>query len=38
MARDDVEWANPGALGLAGFGLNTVLLQRTSQRGFNRNP
>ncbi len=27
MAKEDVQWANPGALGLAGFGLNTVLLQ-----------
>ena len=27
MSKDDVQWANPGALGLAGFGLNTVLLQ-----------
>lgn len=25
--KDNVEWANPGALGLAGFGLNTILLQ-----------
>lgn len=25
--KSDVQWANPGALGLAGFGLNTVLLQ-----------
>jgi len=25
--KDDVQWANPGALGLAGFGLNTILLQ-----------
>ena len=23
----DVEWAHPGALGLAGFGFNTILLQ-----------
>ena len=22
-----IEWANPGALGLAGFGFNTILLQ-----------
>lgn len=27
MSKDDVQWANPGALGLAGFGLNTILLQ-----------
>ena len=27
MVKDNVEWANPGALGLAGFGLNTILLQ-----------
>jgi len=27
MAREDIQWANPGALGLAAFGLNTVLLQ-----------
>ena len=28
MAKsDDVQWANPGALGLAGFGFNTILLQ-----------
>jgi len=27
MASDEVQWANPGALGLAGFGLNTILLQ-----------
>lgn len=27
MAKDDVIWANPGALGLAAFGFNTVLLQ-----------
>jgi len=25
--RIDVQWANPGALGLAGFGFNTILLQ-----------
>ena len=25
--KDDVQWANPGALGLAGFGFNTILLQ-----------
>jgi len=24
---DDSQWANPAALGLAGFGLNTILLQ-----------
>jgi len=27
VSKDDVVWANPGALGLAGFGLNTILLQ-----------
>lgn len=27
IAKDDSQWANPAALGLAGFGLNTVLLQ-----------
>jgi len=27
IARSDVQWANPAALGLAGFGLNTILLQ-----------
>jgi len=27
VVRDDAQWANPGALGLAGFGLNTILLQ-----------
>jgi succinate-acetate transporter protein len=27
IAQNDVQWANPGALGLAGFGLNTILLQ-----------
>ncbi len=27
MAKDDVIWGNPGALGLAGFGFNTILLQ-----------
>ena len=27
IARDDIQWANPGALGLAGFGFNTILLQ-----------
>ena len=27
MSKDDIQWANPGALGLAGFGLNTILLQ-----------
>jgi succinate-acetate transporter protein len=26
-AHDEPQWANPGALGLAGFGLNTILLQ-----------
>jgi succinate-acetate transporter protein len=25
--KEDIQWANPGALGLAGFGLNTILLQ-----------
>lgn len=27
MPKESVQWANPGALGLAGFGLNTILLQ-----------
>ena len=27
VVKDNAEWANPGALGLAGFGLNTILLQ-----------
>ncbi len=27
MAKEESQWANPGALGLAGFGLNTILLQ-----------
>lgn len=27
MAKDDVVWGNPGALGLAAFGFNTILLQ-----------
>jgi len=27
VSKDDVQWANPGALGLAGFGFNTILLQ-----------
>jgi succinate-acetate transporter protein len=27
VVKEEVQWANPGALGLAGFGLNTVLLQ-----------
>src|SRR4030043_1724715 len=27
MTQNEVQWANPGALGLAGFGLNTILLQ-----------
>jgi len=27
MSKDDVAWANPGALGLAAFGFNTILLQ-----------
>jgi len=26
-AKTDVQWGHPGALGLAGFGLNTILLQ-----------
>ena len=26
MSKDDVVWANPGALGLAGFGFATILL------------
>ena len=26
MSKDDVVWANPGALGLAAFGFNTILL------------
>ena len=26
MSKDDVIWANPGALGLAAFGFNTILL------------
>lgn len=26
-ATSEVQWANPGALGLFGFGLNTILLQ-----------
>ena len=25
--KEEPQWANPGALGLAGFGLNTILLQ-----------
>jgi len=25
--KEESQWANPGALGLAGFGLNTILLQ-----------
>ncbi|MBN1160944.1 MAG: acetate uptake transporter, partial [Dehalococcoidales bacterium] len=25
--KEEPQWANPGALGLAAFGLNTVLLQ-----------
>lgn len=24
MSKDDVVWANPGALGLAAFGFNTI--------------
>lgn len=27
MTRTDAQWASPGALGLAGFGFNTILLQ-----------
>lgn len=27
MTKDNVQWANPGALGLAGFGFTTILLQ-----------
>jgi len=27
IVREENQWANPGALGLAGFGLNTILLQ-----------
>ncbi len=27
IAKEESQWANPGALGLAGFGLNTILLQ-----------
>lgn len=27
MTKDTVEWANPGSLGLAAFGFNTILLQ-----------
>ncbi|OGO02010.1 MAG: hypothetical protein A2Y90_05840, partial [Chloroflexi bacterium RBG_13_52_12] len=27
LTREEPQWANPGALGLAGFGLNTILLQ-----------
>ena len=27
MPKDEVVWANPGALGLAAFGFNTILLQ-----------
>ena len=27
MSKDDVIWGNPGALGLAAFGFNTILLQ-----------
>jgi len=27
MSKDDIQWGNPGALGLAGFGLTTILLQ-----------
>ncbi len=27
MSKDEVVWGHPGALGLAGFGFNTILLQ-----------
>jgi succinate-acetate transporter protein len=27
LIKDEPQWANPAALGLAGFGLNTILLQ-----------
>jgi len=27
VTREEPQWANPGALGLAAFGLNTILLQ-----------
>jgi uncharacterized protein len=27
VVKDEPQWANPGALGLFGFGLNTILLQ-----------
>ncbi|MDD4876886.1 MAG: acetate uptake transporter [Dehalococcoidales bacterium] len=27
MVKEEIQWANPGALGLAGFGFNTMLLQ-----------
>lgn len=27
VVKEDSQWANPAALGLAGFGLNTILLQ-----------
>ena len=27
VTKDETQWANPGALGLFGFGLNTILLQ-----------
>lgn len=27
VTKTEPQWANPGALGLAGFGLNTILLQ-----------
>ena len=27
LTKEEPQWANPGALGLAGFGLNTILLQ-----------
>jgi succinate-acetate transporter protein len=27
VVKDELQWANPGALGLFGFGLNTLLLQ-----------
>lgn len=27
IVKEETQWANPGALGLAGFGFNTILLQ-----------
>lgn len=27
MPKNTVQWANPGALGLGGFGFTTILLQ-----------